>query len=251
MTHIHLPDGVLPWWVWVGGIVLAAAWVVLAGWMMGRRADADRRVPMVAVIAALMVVSMSIPIPLLGYHVNLSVVAGALLGPLLAPIAAAIVQITLLATGHGGITTVGLNIVVLSLEMVVGWAIVRGIAALMNGRGHAGAIAAIAVVLTLALSTTAVIGIVSTAGDTIQVHSEAEHQAEGESPGPGSVEADAGAADAEHADEQPLETFAVTLYSLGSIGWVIEAAISALVFNFLARVRPHLLPIRVRKEDRP
>lgn len=247
MTHIHLPDGVLPWWVWVGGIALAAVWVVLAGWVMGRRADADRRVPMVAVIAALMVVSMSIPIPLLGYHVNLSVVAGALLGPLLAPIAAVIVQITLLATGHGGVTTVGLNILVLSLEMVVGWAVVRGIASLTRARWRAGTVVAVAVVLTLALSTTAVVGIVSTAGDTIPVHNEEVHSDE--------IDAASGeAADADdHADEegQPLRDFAVTLFSLGSIGWLIEAAISALVFNFIARVRPHLLPIKSRPEDRP
>lgn len=246
MTHIHLPDGVLPWWVWAGGIVVAIAWVVLAGWLMGRRADADRRVPMVAVIAALMVVSMSIPIPLLGYHVNLSVVAGALLGPLLAPIAAAIVQITLLATGHGGVTTVGLNAAVLSLEMVVGWLLVRGISSVVGGRWRAGTVVAIAVVLTLALSTSAVVGIVSTAGDTIPTHSEEVH---GE--GGGHAE-DVHNEGGEHAEEvQPLRTFAVTLFSLGSIGWLLEAAISALIFNFIARVRPRLLPVRTRREDRP
>lgn len=240
MTHIHLPDGVLPWWVWLGGLLVAGLWVTGAGWLIGRRSDADRRVPMVAVIAALMVVSMSIPIPLLGYHVNLSVVAGALLGPLFSPIAAAIVQLSLLLTGHGGVTTVGLNLVVLSIEMLVGWALVLLATRISRGKRGFTVLVGMAVVLTLALSTTAVIGIVSTAGDSIPVHQEASHDDEGvASNGTDDGHAEAGE---EHRDEpQPIRTFAASLYALGSIGWVIEAAISALVLSFIGRVRPQLL----------
>jgi ABC-type Co2+ transport system permease subunit len=39
----------------------------------------------------------------------------------------------------------------------------------------------------------------------------------------------------------PVVRFAAMVYLLGSVGWVIEALITALIVGFIARVRPGLV----------
>ena len=119
MTHIHIPDGVLPLWLWLAGWLLTVAVLWLAG-RVGSTADARRRVPLLAVLSAMMLVAMSSEIVPLAYHLNLTVIAGTLLGPVLAPIAAFIVCVILALLGHGGITVIGLNTILIAAEMVLG-----------------------------------------------------------------------------------------------------------------------------------
>ncbi|HCX78730.1 MAG TPA: hypothetical protein DG577_04900, partial [Firmicutes bacterium] len=49
MSHLHISDGVLPWWLWVGGYVATLAIVLLA---LGRLRGQRRLLPAVAVMAA-------------------------------------------------------------------------------------------------------------------------------------------------------------------------------------------------------
>ena len=245
MTHLHLPDGVLPAWLWIAGLVGAAIVVLATSIAITRQPDARRRVPIVAVTAALIVVAMSVPIVPIAYHVNLSVVAGVILGPIFAPIVALIVQLTLWLMGHGGATTLGLNTLILSLEMVLGWAFTVGLVRLTRGMVSLRWSTALATVVTLALTTTLVLGIVSTIGDTVPAahdhagETAAEHEAEHE---------DAHAA--ESGETVSLSLYAKTLYTLGPIGWLVEAAVGFVVIGFLASVRPTLLPPSVRRYAR-
>lgn len=223
MTHLHLPDGVLPAWLWIAGMIGAAVAVSIASALIARRPDARRRVPAVAVTAALIVVAMSVPIVPIAYHVNLSVIAGVLLGPLFAPIVALIVQLTLWLMGHGGATTLGINTLILTLEMVLGWALTVGLARLTGGRLSLRWSTALATVATLAVATSLVLAIVSTIGQAI----------------PADAHGEGGA--------MSLTLYAKTLFTLGPIGWLIEAAVGAVVIGFIARVRPSLLPASVRR----
>lgn len=222
MTHLHLPDGVLPTWLWIAGMVGALTVVLIASALITRRPDARRRVPAVAVTAALIVVAMSVPIVPIAYHVNLSVVAGILLGPLFAPIVALIVQLTLWLMGHGGATTLGVNTLVLTLEMVLGWALTVGLARLTHGRLSLRWSTAVSTVATLAIATTVVLAIVSTIGQAIPADAHG------------------------HEGAMSLSLYAKTLFTLGPIGWLIEATVGAVVVGFIARVRPSLLPESVR-----
>ncbi len=43
------------------------------------------------------------------------------------------------------------------------------------------------------------------------------------------------------APEPTITTFAIVVLSLGSIGWLIEAAITGAVVKFVAQVKPELL----------
>jgi len=162
MSHIHIPDGVLPWWLWLGGWALA---FVLLAFASGRakRAESRRAVPLIGAVSALVLVSMGSEIVPLAYHINLTVIAGVLLGPWLGAISAFIVVLVLALMGHGGITVVGLNTLVIATEMALGWALVRGGARLL-GRARIRPLAAVATVLTLAITTTMLVGIVALAG---------------------------------------------------------------------------------------
>lgn len=249
MTHIHIPDGVLPVWLWGSGWLLAIAALLVAD-RASRRHETRRRLPLVGIVSALVIVAMSSEIVPIAYHMNLTVLAGALLGPALSVVSAFVVQVVLAALGHGGVTIVGLNTFLTATEMCVGWALLQGLLR-VSGLRRAGASAAAATVLTLSLATTLLVGLVAVSGTTeatgretgaldpedltfaspfsagvlhIGLFSGGEHD-EADSP-----EAGLG-----------LTRFATVVYALGSIGWVLEALVTAAIVGYLARVRPSLL----------
>ena len=86
-----------------------------------------------------------------------------LLGPVLSVIAAFIVEVVLAMLGHGGVTVLGLNTLMIAAEMVLGWALFRGLIAVL-GRQRVRAAAGIATVLTLATTTTLLVVLVALAG---------------------------------------------------------------------------------------
>ena len=260
MSHIHIPDGVLPVWLWGLGWVVALAAVTVAGLVAGRT-DARRKVPLLGVIAAVMLVAMSSEIVPIAYHLNFTVAAGILLGPVLSVIAAFIVQVVLAMLGHGGVTVIGLNALMVGTEMVVGWTLFHLFVRLFS-RARAGLASGTATVLTLALTTTLLVGIVWVGGsaataretgalDPADLRFENPFSAGVFSVGllGGGHDEDAEEGD-EHADEAddhaegepvPIGRFAAIVYTLGPIGWAIEALITAAVIRYVARVRPTLV----------
>jgi cobalt/nickel transport system permease protein len=250
MSHIHVPDGVLPWWLWLPGLVAALALVVICA-RIAERTDARRRVPLLAVVASLMLVAMSSEIVPVAYHMNLTVVAGVLLGPLLSVIAAFIVQLVLAMLGHGGITVVGLNTLLTASEMVIGWALF-GVFTAVFSRRRVGWAAAVATVATLAITTTMLVALVAVAG----VGALATHDTGALNPASLTLEnpfsggvvhiglfsggKEASAA-GNTAAPPSIRRFAIIVYGLGSIGWVLEAIVSAWILSYIARVRPGLI----------
>jgi len=264
MSHIHIPDGVLPLWLWVGGWMAALLVITVAG-RASSRADMRRKVPLLGVVSALMLVAMSSEIVPIAYHINLTVVAGVLLGPVLSPIAAFVVAVVLAMLGHGGVTVIGLNTLIVALEMVVGWTLFHVLVRAL-GRSHVRASAAVSTVMTLALPTTALVGIVWLGGSAATARETGaldpadlrfedpfsagvfslglfsggeEHDAE--------AEGEEGHGDGEpqdHAEDAPtlsLKRFAAVVYTLGPIGWLLEALVTALILGYVARVRPTLV----------
>ena len=256
MSHIHIPDGVLPLWLWASGWLIALLVVGAAG-KFAERADVRRKVPLLAVVSALMLVSMSSEIVPIAYHINLTVVGGVLLGPALSVIAAFIVEVVLAMLGHGGVTVLGLNTLMIATEMVVGWALFRGFVRIF-GREHPRRAAALATVLTLAFTTTLLVGLVAIAGGgaaatretgaldpaTLRFENPFAH-------GVFSAGLLSGVAPGSNATETPAPTgqslqlsvkrFAVVVYTLGPIGWLIEALVTAGILGYVARVRPGLV----------
>jgi cobalt/nickel transport system permease protein len=250
MSHIHIPDGVLPWWLWVPGWLIALALVFVAS-KVSERSEIRRKVPLLGVVSALVLVAMSSEIVPLAYHINLTVVAGVLLGPWLGIIASFIVEVALAMLGHGGVTVIGLNTLMISVEMTLGWALFR-LFVRWAGRRNAAPAAAVATVLTLATTTTLLVGLVALAGagaaatretgalDPATLRFEnpfsrgffAVNTLRPESgPPPQTPEA----------ERMSVRRFAAIVYTLGPIGWLLEALVTAGVIGYVARVRPVLV----------
>jgi cobalt/nickel transport system permease protein len=225
MTHMHIPDGILPVSLWVLGLIVMAFAVGFSLFRL-RRMDKAKKIPLLGAVSAVMLVSMSLEILPLAYHINLSVVAGILLGPALGFLAAFIANLMLALMGHGGITVIGLNTLLLGSEAVLGHTLFH----LFKKRISMFWSAAAATVLTLFMTTLALIGIVAVS------HIRPELVSHGD----------------EHGffpnEQVSVKTFAIMVVSLGSIGWLIEAAITGAVVRFISQVKPGLLDHALHRE---
>lgn len=272
MTHIHIPDGVLPTWLWVGGWIAALLLVFIAG-KVSSRARERRKVPLLGIVAAMMLVAMSSEIIPIAYHVNLTVLGGILLGPVLSVIVAFIVGLILAMLGHGGVTVLGLNTLIIAAEMSLGWLFFRTIVRLL-GRPRAGWSAGIATVLTLAVTTSMLVGVVWLAGSgpattretgmldpqslalenpfaegvfSVGIfsgghdHDEEADAHEGESAEEHAEHTEEGEDAHDHGIELDVQRFALVVFTLGPIGWILESLITAGIVRYAARVRPTLI----------
>ncbi|MDI6900843.1 MAG: energy-coupling factor ABC transporter permease [Anaerosomatales bacterium] len=259
MTHIHIPDGVLPVWLWAAGWLLTLALLALASRFAGR-AGSRRAVPLVGAVSALVLVAMSTEIVPIAYHINLTVIAGAFLGPWLGAISAFIVVLVLSLLGHGGVTVIGLNTLVIAAEMAVGWGLVRAGLRVFGAR-RTRAVAGVATVLTLALTTTMLVGIVALAGSPATERETGALDPDTlrfESPFSDGVVTlgllSGGEHDEEHAAEEEhtlsVGRFAAVVYTLGPVGWLLEALVTAGVLGYVVGVRPRLVIAGVFAESR-
>jgi cobalt/nickel transport system permease protein len=189
-----------------------------------------------------MLIGMSLEVVPLAYHLNLSVLAGILLGPAMAFIASFLVNFMLGLVGHGGLTVVGLNTLILGLETFSGYWLFRFFQGLLKPALAAG----ISVLLTLFFSTSLVIGLVAVArlnpaqvSETIELahpggkgllsfHDKGHHHEDQKAAEPGRPTIS-------------LLTFATGAYLLGSIGWILEALVVAFIVHFLKQVKPEMI----------
>jgi cobalt/nickel transport system permease protein len=254
VSHLHIPDGVLPLWLIVAGWILAGSLLAFVS-LRPRSAKTTRQLPLLGVMAALMLVGMTVEIVPIAYHINLAVMAGIVLGPMLGFLAAFIVNLMLAFFGHGGITVVGLNTLVVAMEAVVGFYLFRAAWSALAGRIPSPAWpAAGATVIALALSTTAMIGIVglsAVGGGGVPVeHDELSFRNPFEA---GLLSMDTGHEGEEHEDEEheemSLATFAGLVYALGFFGWILEAGVTGAIVGYVARLRPDLVGV-ARRPDR-
>jgi cobalt/nickel transport system permease protein len=243
MSHIHLPDGVLPVWLWTSGfVVVILIWMILLRVM--KKEELTRRPPLLGMMAAVMVLGASVEIVPIAYHVNLTVMSGILLGPSLIFLATFVVNVILALFGHGGITVIGLNTLMFSIEGALGyflfhlfWKVLRRLSLAIF----------LATFLALAVSTFAMIGVVSLGTPHYE---ELIHQETGK----GIIGLEFGKEKKGHqkeglpGQEVNLKRFIAIILPLGFIGWVLEGIITALIARYIHRLRPDLL--RLEKESR-
>jgi cobalt/nickel transport system permease protein len=240
MSHIHLPDGILPVWLWASGFIVA----ILVGTILLRLTKKEkltRRLPLIGMMAAVMVLGASVEIVPIAYHVNLTVISGILLGPSLIFLATFIVNVILALFGHGGITVIGLNTLTLSIEGVLGYFLFRLFWKVLKRLTPA---TFLATFIALLFSTLAMIGVISLGTSHYEklIYQEGKgifefhFSKEKEDHHPG-----------EAAEEKVnLRRFITIVLPLGFIGWMLEGVITALICRYIYRLRPDLL--RLEKE---
>jgi len=198
-----------------------------------KNTELKRKIPLIGIISALMIVCMTIPIIPIAYHINLSVVAGIILGPAVAFISIFIVELIIAMFGHGGITVVGLNTVVIGTEAFIGFYLFQLFMALI-GRDSIMWSSGLAAVISLILSTSILIGVVyvSQINPEIVIGIEEEHPMEA---------ANVGNIPNELVKGINIKSFAKTILILLGIGWILEGIITAFVIRYVSRVRPDLI----------
>jgi len=235
MSHIHLPDGILPVWLWVSGyIAVILIWTILLRSM--RKDELTKRLPLLGMMAAVMVLGASVEIIPIAYHVNLTVMSGILLGPSLIFLATFVVNVILALFGHGGITVIGLNTLVLSIEGIAGYFLFRLFWSVLRRLTLA---AFFATFLALAVSTFAMIGVVSLGTPHYE---ELIHQEKGGIIGfEFGKEKDTHQKESVPGKEVNLKRFISIILPLGFIGWILEGVITVLIARYIQRLRPDLL----------
>jgi cobalt/nickel transport system permease protein len=241
MSHLHLPDGLLPIWIIAAGF--AATGILLALCLRKLRGDEDfvRKVSLLAILSALMLVAMSVPLGFIHYHVNLTVLVSLLVGPWLAFIGVFVVNFFLSFIGHGGISVMGLNTLVVGSEVFFAYYIFFGLRRFLK------TIPAVVgtTVLTLVLSSFLMVSVVATAGLSPALlgddhdHHECSHDHGHEED------------DHDHVHAQPhdngggfyayLEPFFKFILPLLVVGALIEAAVTAGIVGYLQKVKPLLV----------
>jgi cobalt/nickel transport system permease protein len=108
VSHLHLPDGVVPVWLWAPALLLVL--VLLA---LSNRSATPQTVAYQGALGGLMLAAMAIPLGPLDYHLTLAGPVGILLGAAGAFPVVFVASAILAFLGHGGLTSVGLNTLML------------------------------------------------------------------------------------------------------------------------------------------
>jgi cobalt/nickel transport system permease protein len=215
--HIHVPDGVLPIWLWGLGYAVVAISLYVA--IKKLRGD-ERRGIYAAAMSAVMLVVMSIPLGV-PYHFNLTALAGIILGPWWALISNFVTNLVLASFGHGGITVVGLNTMITWFESLAGlytFLVLRRV--FKRDQWKFTAAAGISTFIALVLSTVLVIGVVAASGIN---PAEALHEGTEET-------------------QMSMAVFVALVAPMALIGAIVEAIVTSLIVAYVRKVRPTLIP---------
>lgn len=246
MSHLHIPDGILPFYWPLLGFIVSGLIIAIVLYRLRSR-DINKLVPRLGIVSAFVLVVMSVPLGFIPYHLNLTVLAGIILGPGLGFISVFMVNLLLGFIGHGGITMVGLNSLAVGSEVLVGYYLFRQLIRYIKKPGAA---AAFTTVLTLVISSLVMISVV--AGSQVdpamfvdrhetEVHTEAGRTAE--------EHADEERAKEEHTEEVlndersklSVARFAAMVLPVTGLGIILESLAISGIVRFLWRVRPDIL----------
>ncbi|MBT9163667.1 MAG: Fused nickel transport protein NikMN [Chloroflexi bacterium] len=157
---MHISDGVLSPQVWVSGYVVTAA---LTAYVLTRKTDIAE-LPKVSIVTAALFVASLIRIPLgpTSVHLILNGLAGITLGLSAFPAVLIALILQALLFQHGGVTTIGINAVILGLPALAAYGLfaagtrisIRGRYAIFGGLAGGTAIALGVLFFSLCLLTT-------------------------------------------------------------------------------------------------
>ncbi|MFO7636578.1 MAG: energy-coupling factor ABC transporter permease [Clostridia bacterium] len=233
MSHIHIPDGILHPIVWISGYVLTA--IVLFFILRNIKGDEIRKkIPITALMAAVMLIAMSVPLGFIPVHLSLAVVVGIVLGPRLGFLAILTVNLMLALIGHGGMTIVGLNTIIIGAEMFLGYALFRLLRKKIRISVSAFCSAFLALLFSLSLMTGILVTSISVpqALSSYVTHEHDDHEEHEEE---------------EHEDEWLEDLSFLGISGLAALavivlaGLLLESLATGLIIGFLVKARPDIL----------
>ncbi|MEW5819048.1 MAG: energy-coupling factor ABC transporter permease [Cyanobacteriota bacterium] len=246
MSHIHIPDGVLPVWLWLSGFIIVIIYLIGMGYYLKNK-PFNKKLPLVGVFVALMIIAMSIEIVPIAYHIKLDALTGIILGPLFSVLCIFIVNLILALVGHGGITIVGLNTIVLSIEAIIAYIIFKLLYKKLNKVFLS---AFLATIISLFIATWGNIGVVYLSQNNIEhlmqsheshkesfvkfsllEHNKTNHEEHTTEPKPNGK-------DNSHFD---MKKFILFLMLLGPVGWLLESLITAFILKYVSKIKPDIL----------
>lgn len=115
MSHLHIPDGILPLPLWIAGLVLTGILLAWSGPTAAR--GGPRLIAYQSALGGIMLAVMALPVPITAfdYCMTLAGPVGVLLGPASVFQVSFVVTLILALLGQGGFTVIGLNTLVLGL----------------------------------------------------------------------------------------------------------------------------------------
>ncbi len=237
MSHIHIPDGILPMWLVLVGWLLTSFFLFLSIKRV-KKQEVARKLPYIGIVSAIMIVAMMLEIIPIAYHFNLSVIAGIILGPAMAFISVFVVDLIIAMFGHGGITVIGLNALVIGTEAVAGYYFfhffVKTLKNISNTYGYS---AFIATICSLLVSCALMIGIVFASNldpSTEKIEKINNQNVFLE-------KSDLIEHGHNHVHTIDASRFTKTVIPLSIIGWILEALITGFVIKYIHRIRSSLI----------
>lgn len=170
MAHLHLPDGSIPLWTAALFYGIVIAMLGASVFILRRHKTEPKKRILAALLTAVVLIAMQIPIPLPGGFAHLSLVPllGMLLNPPLAFLSVIVLNVFSAMIGHGGITTLGVNIFAIGvLEVWTAFLLFHGLGKVAKGR-FALSRAMIATAAALIVSTLFIGWLVSVVGVAIE-----------------------------------------------------------------------------------
>ena len=219
--HIHIPDGVLPIWLWVLGYIVS---ITLVAFAIRKVRGQERKGILAAVMVAVMLVVQSVPLGV-PYHINLSALTGIILGPWWSIIAILVTNAVEASFGHGGVTIIGLNTMVVWSEALMGYYLFAVIQKVVGkSRIRFPLAAGFSALVALMFSAFFVVGIVAVSGiEPAQALGSHEQSL------PGGV-----------AQISP-GVFMILVLPMAIAGALIESLITGLLVAYVVRVKPSLV----------
>ena len=244
MSHLHIPDGMISPWLWILGYIILGIYFLVVSIYLKKSAK-YKKIAVVSVLGALMLLAMSMPLPfVIPYHLNLSALTGILVGPLYAGLAIFSVNFILALIGHGGITIVGLNTIVLSVEATVAFFMFRILRKIFNNKIFPAAFIATFAALIVSTSLSISVVYIGTQNLEYMMHHHHNNACNGAESLQKNTNFD------KHIEKgcpiAKVETFDIKRFILlilltGSFGWTLESFITAFIASYINRVKPDLL----------
>ncbi len=124
---MHIPDGILPATVCIGGYATAAAMTGYALRKINQHPDPQASIPRASLLAAAFFVAswIHIPIPPASVHLILNGLLGAILGWYAIPAILVALFFQAVMFGHGGLTTLGVNATMMGIPALLAAALFR------------------------------------------------------------------------------------------------------------------------------